>query len=158
MGKGPGLYTDIGKKARGDYLLLHSWHIFFEICCIFIFTYFCFFLFLHMDKMLLLFLLLLLFQIFSKKITRATTSSQFVTPQIPLGKSLHINNHLHHESTNKIHKCPRVINLTKFGQSLPYSGNSTQNTTCAIIIHHSHWAHLSIKYFQYYPKIFLFTV
>ena len=86
------------------------------------------------------------------------TNCNIVTPQIPLGKSLHTNNHLHHESTNKIHKCPRVINLTKFGQSLPYSGNSTQNTTCAIIIHHSHWAHLSIKYFQYYPKIFLFTV
>ena len=27
-----------------------------------------------------------------------------VTPQIPLGTSLHTNNHLHHESTNKIHK------------------------------------------------------
>ena len=27
-----------------------------------------------------------------------------VTPQIPLGMSLHTNNHLHHESTNKIHK------------------------------------------------------
>ena len=81
-----------------------------------------------------------------------------VTPQIPLGKSFHTNNHLHHESTNKIHKCPRVMNLTKFGQSLPYSGNSTQNTTCAILIHHSHWAHLSIKYFQYYPTIFLFTI
>ena len=27
-----------------------------------------------------------------------------VTPQIRLGTSLHTNNHLHHESTNKIHK------------------------------------------------------
>ena len=27
-----------------------------------------------------------------------------VTPQIPLGKPLHTNNHLHHESTNEIHK------------------------------------------------------
>ena len=32
------------------------------------------------------------------------TRSHNVTPQIPPGTSLHTNNHLHHESTNKIHK------------------------------------------------------
>ena len=34
----------------------------------------------------------------------ARTYRKPVTPQIPLGRSLHTNNHLHHESTNKIHK------------------------------------------------------
>ena len=31
-------------------------------------------------------------------------TKKVVTPQIPLRTSLHTNNHLPHESTNKIHK------------------------------------------------------
>ena len=60
MGKGPGLYTDIDKKARGDSSLASFLaFLFFKIFVSLFLLNFVFFL--HMDKMLLLFFFLLLF-------------------------------------------------------------------------------------------------